>query len=119
MFFKKEKEPKNIQEVLKEFSELNEEVKNLSLSLDNLKKDSKLHIQKIGLVRYNPFSNVGGDQSFSLALLDNDNTGVVITSLYAENGNRIYGKEIEKGKSEYTLSEEEQKAINKAVEKNG
>jgi len=115
MLFKKKSKPENIKEILQEFNNLKGKIEKISQDLEILKKDSKLHIQKIGLIRYNPFSNVGGDQSFSLALLDSNNSGIVITSLYAEGGNRIYGKKIENGKSEYTLSQEEQEAINKAI----
>lgn len=116
MLFKKKQEPENIKEVIKQFSDLKKEIEKLSQGLENLKKDSKVHIQKVGIIRYNPFSNVGGDQSFSIALLDNDNNGVVITSLYAQDGNRVYGKSIKQGLSEHSLSEEEKKAITKASE---
>jgi len=61
---------------------------------------------------------MGGDQSFSLALLDEENNGVVITSLYSKGGNRIYAKPIIQEKSEYYLSKEEIEAIQKA-QKNG
>jgi len=104
-----------MEDILKQFNDLKKDVEKISKGLEILKKDSKLHIHKVGLIRYNPFSNVGGDQSFSLALLDDNNTGVVITSLYADGGNRVYGKKVENGKSEYTLSEEEQKAIANAI----
>jgi len=116
MFFKKKEGFKNLEDVLKKFDEVEKEIEKISKNLENLKKESKLCIHKIAIVRYNPFSNVGGDQSFSIALLDDYNNGMVITSLYAENGNRVYGKKVENGKSEYTLSEEEQKAINQAMQ---
>jgi len=115
MFFKKSKGPKNIKEVLRQFKELEKKVDKISRGLENLKKDSKLHIQKVGLIRYNPFSNVGGDQSFSIALLNSENNGIVITSLYAQDSNRVYSKSVEKGKSQYSLSQEEEKAIAKAI----
>jgi len=104
---KKDEEPKNLKEVLKEFEELKKQVEKISQS-------SKASVQKVGMVRYNPFSNVGGDQSFSVALLDGDNNGVVITSLYSREGNRVYGKAVKSGASEYSLSNEEKKAIEKA-----
>jgi len=106
--FKKGKEPKNLKEVLKEFEELKKEVERIS-------KQSKFFVQKIGVVRYNPFSGVGGDQSFSIALLDGNNDGVVITSIYARDGNRVFGKPVKEGKSEYSLSDEERGAIEKAI----
>jgi len=114
-FFKKDKEPKNLKEVLKQFEGLEKEVEKISEGLENLKKEGKFSIQKMGIVRYNPFSGVGGDQSFSVALLDGNNDGVVVTSLYSRDGNRVYGKPIKNGSSEYSLSDEEKKVIDKAV----
>ena len=90
----------------------------LSEELENLKKESKFSVQKIGIVRFNPFSEVGGDQSFSIALLDGNDNGVVITSLYTREGNRVYGKPIKNGRSEYSLSNEEKEVIEKAKSKN-
>lgn len=73
------------------------------------------HLQRIGIVRYNPFSDTGGAQSFSLALLDAAGTGIVITSLFARTGNRWYVKEITGGKGKgIDLSKEEEVAIRKA-----
>ncbi|PIQ05298.1 MAG: hypothetical protein COW72_02875, partial [Candidatus Nealsonbacteria bacterium CG18_big_fil_WC_8_21_14_2_50_37_10] len=68
-------------------------------------------IQKIGLVRFNPFKEIGGNQSFSVALLDGNDSGIVVTSLYSREGNRVYGKPIEKGVSNYLLSEEEKQVL--------
>lgn len=116
MFFKKKQEPETLKEALEQFGNLKKELEKLAQGLENLKKDSKVHIQKVGTIRYNPFSNVGGDQSFSIALLDNNNNGVIITSLYAQDSNRVYAKSIKQGKSEHPLSDEEKKAIAKALE---
>ena len=115
MIFNRKKEPKNIKEILKHLKGLEKKFEEMSNTLETLRKDSKLHIQKLGLVRYNPFSNAGGDQSFSIALLDNNNSGIVITSLYAQDSNRVYAKPVENGKSDYSLSQEEEKAISKAI----
>ncbi len=77
--------------------------------------DGTVHIQRLGIVRFNPFSDTGGSQSFSLALLDAQENGIVITSLYARTGNRWYVKEIRDGKGkDLELSKEEQSAIKKA-----
>ena len=114
-FFKKrKKEPENLEEVLSQFKKLENNFETLSQELENLKKESKFSVQKVGIVRFNPFSEVGGDQSFSIALLDGNNNGIVITSLYSREGNRVYGKPIKAGVSEYSLSEEEKQAIEKA-----
>jgi hypothetical protein len=115
-FFKKnKKEPKDFKEILAYFNGLEKNFEKLSQELENLKEQSKLHIQKIGILRFNPFSEVGGNQSFSIALLDGSNNGVVITSLYSREGNRVYGKPVKNGQSEYSLSEEEKLAIEKAL----
>ena len=100
---------KDLKQVLKEFEEIKKEFKKIS-------EESKICIKKVGIVRYNPFSNTGSDQSFSIALLDGDNNGMVITSLYSRDGNRVYAKPVNNAKSEYSLSEEENKAIKKANE---
>ncbi|QQG42791.1 MAG: DUF4446 family protein [Candidatus Giovannonibacteria bacterium] len=89
------------------FDELKGRIKFLE---DALPKD----IRKVGLVRYNPFSDAGGDQSFALALLNDKNDGVVISSLYGREMNRIYAKPIQGGSSQYQLTEEERTAIQNA-----
>ncbi len=72
-------------------------------------------LQHVGLVRFNPFADAGGDQSFSVALLDANNSGVVISSLHSREGTRVYAKPVTAGESSYTLSEEEQSAITRAT----
>lgn len=110
-FSKKKKEPENLKELLSRFKNLEKSFEMISEELNNLKRENKFSIQKVGLVRFNPFKEIGGDQSFSLVLLDNNNDGVVITSLYTREGNRVYGKPIKAGLSEYLLSEEEKKLL--------
>jgi Protein of unknown function (DUF4446) len=85
---------------------------------DLYKITSKVHalaskgLHKTGLVRFNPFRDIGGDQSFSLALLDGDDNGIVISSLYSRDGVRVYSKSINNKQSvKYPLSEEEKQAI--------
>jgi hypothetical protein len=68
-------------------------------------------------VRFNPFNDGGGNFSFSLALLDSHNTGIIITSMYGREQNRIYTKKIEDGKSDSPLNEEEKQAVEKANSK--
>jgi hypothetical protein len=70
----------------------------------------------VGLVRFNPFQDIGGDQSFSLALLDGKNDGVTLSSLYSREGVRIYCKSIQQGQSpQYPLSKEEEQAVTMAI----
>jgi len=69
-------------------------------------------IHKIGVVRFNPFKDIGGDQSFSIALLNGKKDGLVISSLFTREGARIYSKSIIAGEAEkYPLTEEEKEAI--------
>ncbi len=68
-------------------------------------------IQGVGVVRYNPFSDMGGNMSFSLALLDGRASGVVLSVLTNRDGARVYGKAVENGRSSYPLSDEERQAL--------
>ena len=93
------------------------ETRDLYKALDEMKQDVRLHIQRVGLVRFNPFSDTGGSQSFTLTLLDGYDNGLVMTSLYARTGHRWYIKEVVSGKGkDLALSKEEQAAIKKAHE---
>lgn len=69
-------------------------------------------LHKFGMVRFNPFNDVGGDQSFAISFLNGKDSGIVISSLYTREGTRIYSKSIINGESEkYPLTDEEKKAI--------
>lgn len=84
--------------------------------LETSQKDEELHIQKVGLIRFNPFPDTGGDQSFVLALLDKNNNGIVISSLHARTTTRWYAKTVREGRGkDISLSKEEERAINEAV----
>jgi hypothetical protein len=74
----------------------------------------RLCLQKVGLVRYDAFPDVGGEQSFSLALLDAGGSGLVLTGLYSRNDMRVYAKPVIAGISSHTLTEEERQAISSA-----
>ena len=71
--------------------------------------------QRVGLVRYNPFEETGGNQSFALALLDAAGDGWVLSSLHARAGTRVYAKAIKAGRSDAGLSEEETAALGQAM----
>ncbi len=84
-------------------------------SLAEFKKDSLRHLQKVALKRYNPYHDTGGDQSFSIALLDGLGDGVVITSLHSRAGTRVFAKPIKNGKEDvFQLSEEESIVVKEA-----
>lgn len=90
-----------------------QELYNISNQIHSL-AFSGLH--KFASLRFNPFKDVGGDQSFAIAMLDGKNNGVVITSLYTREGTRVYSKSISSGKSEkYPLTEEEKQVIKLAM----
>ena len=75
----------------------------------------QLAVQRVGLVRFNPFDDTGGDQSFALALLDARGDGIVLSSLFARRETRIFAKPVQSGKSTHQLTAEEAKAIDLAL----
>lgn len=91
-----------------------QDISELKKALARLNEEGFGHIQKLGLVKYNPFKEIGGDHSFSLAILDGKDSGVVITGLHTRERTRIYVKGIEKGRGRLELSEEEKKALERA-----
>lgn len=91
----------------------NEEIMNYCKKIDNQMMGC---IQKMGIVRYNAFKDTGSDLSFTLALLDKYNNGVVLNGIYARDSSNIYAKPIENGESKYVLSNEEKEAIKIAIE---
>ena len=80
-----------------------------------LRRDLTFAVQQVGVVRFNAFPDVGSDLSFSVALLDNNSSGVVITSIYGREESRIFAKPIAEGTSTYRLTEEEHAALAKAA----
>lgn len=118
-FFRKDKKgQKTSREVLKQLEFLGQEIEGVTKELAKLKQEGKEAVSKVGIVRFNPFRETGGDQSFCIALLDGNNNGVVVTSYYGREANRVYAKPIQGGSSEYELAKEEQEAIEKAMDSN-
>ena len=76
-----------------------------------LERDLRLAFSRVGLVRFNPFEDTGGNQSFALALLDVHGDGFVMSSLHARNMTRVYAKAVAAGKAETALSDEEAQAL--------
>ena len=91
--------------------------KDIEYQLNTIKRNMYYCVQKVGIVRYNAFDDVGSDLCFSIALLDNNDDGVVISSLYARDSSSTYAKPVSRGKSRYALSAEEIKAIDDARKK--
>ncbi len=76
-----------------------------------LEDEGLSHVQKVGLVRFNPFKELGGDHSFCLAILNGKESGVIITSLHTRDRTRVYMKDVVMGKSSHDLSQEEKRAL--------
>jgi hypothetical protein len=79
-----------------------------------LESSARHHFARQGLVRFNPFPDTGGNQSFALALLDESDDGYIVSSLHSRTGTRVYAKAVVGGKSDTSLSAEEQEAIDEA-----
>ena len=118
-FMKKLGNGKNIDENLKVYMDRVQKVEDLNKEIiqycESLDKTVDTCIQKIGIVRYNAVKDVGSNLSFTLALLNNNNNGVVLNGIYSRDNSNIYAKPIKDGKSEYILSDEEKEAIEKAI----
>ena len=107
------------QNVMYSFNRLNiEERKYLDYKYFNNKLDEEIGtcIQKVGMVRYSAFKDTGSDLSFALALLNDNNNGVVLNGIYSREMSNIYAKQVVNGEAVNKVSEEERKAIEMAVE---
>lgn len=114
----KEIKSKGLQESIEKIflnqSQIEDKIKELQENDNSIGNLAAKSITKVGAIRYNPFSDTGGDQSFSVALLNLNDDGIVITSLHNREGNRVYAKSIIGSQSKYHLTEEEKEAIAKA-----
>ena len=106
---------RNIEQLIDDCIESVNDVKQKNRDIENqinkIERNLIHCIQKIGVVRFNAFDNVGSDLSFSVALLDCNDNGIVLSGLYARDSSATYAKPVEGGKSTYPLSVEEIKAI--------
>lgn len=100
---------------IKEIRDLSDSLEGLFHEQEYLKMTQQHTFQKIGFVKYNAFDNIGNELSFSLTLLDGNNNGVVISSLYGRNESRIFSKPIMAGKSIANLSQEELESLHDAL----
>ena len=100
---------------IEESKSINEKYEKISEALIDLSSNVDKCVQKVGIIRYNPFEEAGGNLCFAIALLDSDNNGVVINGIHSRSGCYTYAKPIELGVSEYVLSTEEQQAIDMAI----
>jgi len=101
-------------EEIKRLKKAENNIVELSKISKKLEKITQKTIQKVGVIRFNPFKETGGDQSFAIAMLDSDDNGLIISSLFTREGTRVYTKPIESGQSKYPLSKEEIEVLKKA-----
>lgn len=102
---------------LEEIEQANNSCENTKKDLEALEEKLKGCTQKIAIMRYKAFEDVGSDLSFSVAILDGNNDGIVLTGIYSRQGSTTYAKPIDKGISRYDLSEEEIDVLNQAINK--
>jgi hypothetical protein len=100
----------------KRLEQLGSRVDALNALEQELEASTRLALQKVGVVRFNPFQDSGGDQSFAIAVLDQGGSGVVLSSLHGRAETRIFAKQVMNGRSKHSLSDEEQQAIRAALE---
>lgn len=110
---------KNLEDVvisyLDRIDEVKEENDSMKQMYDGLDERLKTCVQKTSIIRYKAFDNVGSDLSFSIALLDGNQNGVILTSIYGRNESTTYAKPVDKGISRYELSQEESKVLEQVV----
>ena len=120
--FMQGKNAKNLEEKIGELFEdnklLKESVEENRKELRRVKRNQEFAFQKVGLIKYDAFKQMGGMLSFSLALLNDQNDGFLINSVHSSDGCYSYTKEIKSGESDISLGEEEKKALQKALNSN-
>ncbi len=120
--YKKFMQGKNAKSLENEIIGLFEDNKFIKNSIEKNKKDIEIlynkfesAFQKIGIIKYDAFDQMGGNLSFSLAILDENNNGFILNSVHSAEGCYSYTKEIKNGKCKISLGEEEEKALNMAI----
>ncbi len=117
------KEDIDLEELLVQYTKklgaLLQNEKEMQTSIQHMEKTIKNCVQKVGVVRYQAIANMGADLSYTIALLDEQNDGVVLNGIYGREGCYTYAKPVKDGKSTYNLSDEEIQAINQAINKKG
>ena len=120
-FMKKLGDGKDIKEDINNYMEriieLETAVSEIHTHCNQIEQQQKKCVQKVGIVRYNAYKDAGNDLSFAVALLDEKNSGVVFNGIYSREMSNIYAKPIVNGKCKYNMIEEEQKAVERAMNK--
>ncbi|MCR4943771.1 MAG: DUF4446 family protein [Clostridium sp.] len=112
---------KNLEElIISQLDNIEESNKKSNEALERceeIRNNMKECVQKVAIMRYKAFEDVGSDLSFSVAILDENNDGILLTGIYGRQESTTYAKPIDKGISRYDLSEEEKHVLNEAVNK--
>ena len=110
---------KNLTEIvrtyMKALDKCEHDIEMMNKEFEKIRDETATFYRKVGLVRYQGFKDTGGDQSFSLALLNQNNDGFVITSLFGRDFSKMYAKKITQGTSERKLTDEERESLNQAM----
>jgi hypothetical protein len=96
------------------FSKINARTERLVVQTEEIDRTLIRCVQGVGFIRYSAFEDTGGDQSFSLAIVDGEGDGVVLSALYGRDATRVYAKPVERWTSTRTLAEEEEQALMEA-----
>ncbi|OGE15957.1 hypothetical protein A3F00_04905 [Candidatus Daviesbacteria bacterium RIFCSPHIGHO2_12_FULL_37_11] len=107
---------KKFEETVKIISQFKGDLGDLKNKLSEIEQAGLKYIQRVELIRFNPYEDTGGDQSFAVTFLDNKGNGFVITSLHSRSGTRVFAKEVTNGRSgKYEFSKEEEEVVRKAL----
>lgn len=115
LFFRIIKQYKNLIKGVNEGYLKGNEIIDINKRIGILEKEGLTHIQRVSSLRFNPFNEAGGENSFIICLLNGKLDGVIMTGLHTREKTRMYAKKIENGKSKFELSKEEKQAINEAT----
>jgi hypothetical protein len=100
-----------LRQTLERVDAVSREVVELDGRTTSLEVKGRRALQRLGLVRYNPFEDTGSNQSFAIAFLDADDDGIILSSLHARSGTRVYAKSLVRGATDIALSDEETEAL--------
>mgnify|MGYP006285950289 CR=1 FL=1 len=103
-----------LERLSKRFSNVSTRTERLVVQMEEIDRTVMRCVQGVGLVRYSAFEDTGGDQSFSLAMVDGEGDGLVLSALYGRDATRVYAKPIRGWTSERTLADEEEQALERA-----
>lgn len=93
----------------------NREIDAINKEFEKMRSDIAKYFRKVSLLRYQGFKDTGGDHSFTLTMLDENNSGIIITSLQGRDVSKLFAKRIENGKTEHTLTDEEKQSLHDAM----